>query len=407
MNNWMKLLPYWFLLFTIGFGWFVLAPLVPILSTSLGVGTESILLLVSMYGYTMVVLGLLAGWISAKFTVKTAIYVAAVLSIIGLIGRSLFITNYTGFLIFQIIAAAAYPLALAPVGSVADSIYKEHAHSIVGISVGILFFGLALGAFFASSIAAAISTVGLLWFTAALAIIAAIWIIPGIKGYPTNYKGKSLKGVFKVGMIKNWWVGFSIASMSVMFGGIASTMLLHFHFALSEALTYGGLLGGLAFLGSALGAIILPPIFERYNQIRTGLISTSLLSLISVTLLAYSLGFGPNIGLLVAAFFLFGFFGNAFWSMALTSTTNYVSDPAQSGFATSMYSVITNLGVAFVPVFLGPEFAVDAAIAVSVVFVIEFIAFVLSPMLKTKNDEESPQPPKVAAATKIKAAAKA
>ncbi len=407
MNNWMKLLPYWFLLFTIGFGWFVLAPLVPILSTSLGVGTESILLLVSMYGYTMVVLGLLAGWISAKFTVKTAIYVAAVLSIIGLIGRSLFITNYTGFLIFQIIAAAAYPLALAPVGSVADSIYKEHAHSIVGISVGILFFGLALGAFFASSIAAAISTVGLLWFTAALAIIAAIWIIPGIKGYPTNYKGKSLKGVFKVGMIKNWWVGFSIASMSVMFGGIASTMLLHFHFALSEALTYGGLLGGLAFLGSALGAIILPPIFERYNQIRTGLISTSLLSLISVTLLAYSLGFGPNIGLLVAAFFLFGFFGNAFWSMALTSTTNYVSDPAQSGFATSMYSVITNLGVAFVPVFLGPEFAVDAAIAVSIVFVIEFIAFVLSPMLKTKNDAESPQPPKVAAATKVKAAAKA
>ncbi|ASI13747.1 major facilitator superfamily permease [Candidatus Mancarchaeum acidiphilum] len=404
MNKWTKLLPYWFLLFTIGFGWFILAPLVPVLSTSLGVGTASILLLVSMYGYTMVVLGLLAGWISAKFTVKTAIYVAAALSIIGLIGRSLFLTNYAGFLVFQIIAAAAYPLALAPVGSVADSIYKEHAHSIVGISVGILFFGLAIGAFFASSIAAAISTVGLLWFTAILAIIAAIWVVPGIKNYPTNYKGKSLKGVFKVGMIKNWWVGFSIASMSVMFGGIASTMLLHFHFALGEALTYGGLLGGLAFLGSALGAIILPPIFERYNQIRAGLISTSLLSLISVSLLAYSLGFGPNLGLLVAAFFLFGFFGNAFWSMALTSTTNYVSDPAQSGFATSMYSVITNLGVAFVPVFLGPEFAVDATIAVIVVFVIEFIAFILSPMLKTKNDAESQQPPKAAAA---KAAAKA
>ena len=63
MNKWTKLLPYWFLLFTIGFGWFILAPLVPVLSTSLGVGTASILLLVSMYGYTMVVLGLLAGWI--------------------------------------------------------------------------------------------------------------------------------------------------------------------------------------------------------------------------------------------------------------------------------------------------------------------------------------------------------
>ncbi|MEM4099767.1 MAG: MFS transporter [Candidatus Micrarchaeaceae archaeon] len=385
MNQWVKLLPYWFLLFTIGFGWFILAPLVPVLSSSLGVSTASILLLISMYGYTMVILGLLAGWISAKFTVKTAIYVSAVISIIGLVGRSLFLSNYVGFLIFQIIAAAAYPLALAPVGAVADSIDKKHAHSIVGISVGILFFGLAIGAFFASSIAAAISTVGLLWFTAILAIIAAIWVVPGIKGFPTNYKGRSLHGIFKIGMIKNWWVGFSIASMSVMFGGIASTMLLHFHFALSTALTYGGLLGGLAFLGSALGAIIMPPIFERMNAIRAGLVSMSLLSLISVTSLAYSLGFSPNIDLLVAAFFFFGFFGNAFWSMAMTSTTNYVSDPAQSGFATSMYSVITNLGVAFVPVLLGPEFVVDATIAVLIVFAIEFIAFILSPLLKTKS----------------------
>ncbi len=40
-------------------------------------------------------------------------------------------------------------------------------------------------------------------------------------------------------------------------------------------------------------------------------------------------------------------------------------------------------GVAFVPVFLGPEFTVDAAVAVSIVFAIELIAFILSPMLKT------------------------
>ncbi|MGC8538183.1 MAG: MFS transporter [Candidatus Micrarchaeia archaeon] len=385
MTKWTKLLPYWFLLFTIGFGWFILAPLVPLLSTSLGVNIAAVLLLISMYGYTMVVLGLLAGWISAKFTVKAAIYYAIALSVIGLVGRSLFTTNYVGFIIFQIIAASAYPLAMAPVGSVADSISKEHAHTIVGISVGILFLGLAFGAFFGSALTSALGMSGALWFTAALAIIAAIWVVPGIKGYPINYKGKSLHGVFKVGMIKNFWVGLSIASMSVMFGGIASTMLLHFHFALAQALTYGGLLGGLAFLGSALGAIILPPIFEQYRAIRAGLVSTSLLSLIFVTALAYSLGFGPNIGLLLAAFFLFGFFGNAFWTMAMTSTTKYVSDPAQSGFATSMYSVVTNLGVAFIPVFLGPEFAVNAAIAVSIVFVIELIAFILSPMLKVKE----------------------
>ncbi len=383
-GNWGKLVPYWFLLFTIGFAWFVLAPLVPLLIKSMGVGEASILLLVSIYGYTMVVLGLLAGWISAKFTVKAALYTSAILSVIGLIGRGLFASNYAGFLVFQIIAAAAYPLAMAPVGAVADSLMKERAHSVVGISVGILFLGLGVGALLGPYVTSGFGLSGTLWTTAILAILAAIWIAFGINGYPTNYKGRSLHGVFKPGMIKNWWVAFAISSMAVMFGGIASTMLLHFNIA--NAIAIGGLLGGLAFIGSALGSIILPPIFEQYKRIREGLIITALLSLIFVMTLSYSLGFAPSIAVLVLAFFLFGFFGNAYYVMAMSTTTNYVSNPGQSGFATSMYSVIGNIGVAFVPVFLGPEFSVDATIAVIIVFVIEFIAFILSPMLKAKPD---------------------
>ncbi len=388
MSNWSKLAPYWFLLFTIGFGWFILAPLVPLLSVSLDVGEASILLLVSMYGYTMVVLGLLAGWISAKFTVKAALYVAAILTIIGLIGRIFFTGNYTGFIIFQIIAASGYPLAMAPVGSISTSMFKERSHTIVGISVGILFLGLGVGALLGPSLVNAMGLAGSLITAAVLAIVAAIWILLGINSYPTFYKGRSLHGVFKPGMIKNWWVGFAISSMAVMFGGIASTMLLHFN--ITGAITLGGILGGLAFIGSALGAIILPPVFDRYKRIHTGLIITAGLSFIFVSILAYFLGFDPDIGILVTAFFLFGFFGNAFYTLAMSSTTNYVPDPAQSGFATSMYSVISNLGVAFVPVFLGPEFSVDASIAVAIVFAIELIAFILSPVLRTTSDQAVP-----------------
>ena len=60
MSKWGDLAPYWFLLFTIGFGWFILAPLLPALSKALSVGLGSVLLIVSSYGYTMVVFGLLA-----------------------------------------------------------------------------------------------------------------------------------------------------------------------------------------------------------------------------------------------------------------------------------------------------------------------------------------------------------
>jgi len=379
-----NLLPYWFLLLTIGFSWFILAPLVPALISTFNVSLSAIMLIISTYGYTMVILGLLAGYIAAKFTVKSALYWSALISIIGLVGRAL-APDYMTFLIMGIIAAIAYPLAMAPVGSISESISKEKAHTIVGVSVGILFLGMAFGAFFGPGLFGAFGLGGVLWITAILAILAGIWIAFGIKGYPTYYKGKSLKGTFKWGMLKNWYVGLAIASISVMFGGIASTVLLLNNFGKADALMYGGILGGLAFLGSALGAIILPPIFEKYKKLKLGIITTAFLMFVSAVAMAGGLAFSTDILLIATGFFFFGFFGNAFWSMALTSTTNYVSDPAQAGFATSMYSVVTNLGIALIPVFLGVYFSSLSTIYIGViaVIVIEFIALVIAPELKT------------------------
>ncbi|MEM3827011.1 MAG: MFS transporter [Candidatus Micrarchaeaceae archaeon] len=391
MSKWGELAPYWFLLFTIGFGWFILAPLLPALSKALSTGLGNVLLIVSSYGYTMVVLGLLAGYIAAKFTVKNALYSAMIISIVGLFGRALSVSNYASFLIFGIIAAIAYPLAMAPVGSVASSIYKEKSHTIIGISVGMLFLGMAIGALVGPYIFGSFGLSGTMWLTVVLAVLAAIWLPFKANGYPTFYKGKSLHGSFKLGMIKNWYVGLAIASMSVMFGSIASTVLLLHKLAISTALAYGGLFGGLAFLGSALGAIILPPLFEKYRAIRAGLVTTGVLSFVFVAMMVLSLSYTSLLGVIALAYFLFGFFGNAYWSMAMTSTTNYVEDPAKAGFATSMYSVATNLGVAIIPVFVGVEFASlsSIAIGVSVVLVLEVIAMLLAPTLKAKGFAES------------------
>lgn len=390
MGNWSKLAPYWFLLFTIGFGWFILSPLVPVLGHTLGVGVSEVILLISAYGYTMVVLGLLAGYISAKFTVKAALYSAAIISVIGLIGRAIS-PNYVAFLITGIIAAIAYPLAMAPVGSVADSLFHDKSHTVIGISVGLLFLGMAFGAFLGPGIYSIVGLSGALWTTVILAIIAAIWIGFGIKDYPTFYKGKSLKGSFKPGMIKNWYVGLSISAISVMFGGIASTVLLLHKFSLTAALSYGGLMGGLAFLGSALGAIILPPLFEKYKKFRVGMVSTGVLMFLAALLMVLGLAYSSVLVAIAFGFFLFGFFGNAYWAMAMTSTTNYVSNPAQAGFATSMYSVFTNLGVAFIPVILAGYFASFATIAIGVtaVLILEFVAMLLSPTLLVKRAVES------------------
>ncbi len=389
-NKWIILLPYWFLLFTIGFGWFLLAPLVPALVGSFHVSIGSILILISAYGYTMVIFGLLAGYISAKFTVKTAIYASAIISIAGLVGRAIS-QNYTTFLVTGIIAAIAYPMAMAPVGSIAKSLFPVKSNTVIGISVGILFLGLASGSFLGPYAFGSFGLSGALWLTAILSVVAAVFVFTGIKGYPVYYKGKSLKGVFRAGMLKNWYVGLAISSMSVMFGSIGSTVLLLHKISLNYALAYGGIFGGLVFLGSAIGAIIIPPVFERYKILHKGFIITGTLMFVSIAIVAISLSYSVLIIVIATGYFLFGIFGNAYWSMAMTSTTNYVNDPAQAGFATSMYSVFTNLGVAFIPVFLGVDFASLSTITtgVAIVLVIELIAMALSPLLKIERKSES------------------
>ncbi len=385
MNKTLVLLPYWILLFSIGFGWFIVAPLVPALMAAFGVSSGPIILLISVYGYAMVALGLLSGAISAKFTARLSLSLAALLSIVGLAGRA-FSSSYTELFIFQIVAASAYPLAMAPVGSIATSINSEKGHTIIGISVGSLFLGMASGSFVGPQIFSYLGLQNTLIATLLLSVLAFILVMAVVRKYPSKYQGRSLKGSFEPGMLKNWYIGLIISSLAVMFSSIASESLINQN--VSNALSIGGLFGGLSFLGSGLGAIILPPVFERSGALKTGLVITSVLSLVSIFMLSYFLAHFSAIYLAASGFFLFGFFGNSFWAMAMTSTTKYVKDPAQAGFATSMFSVATNLGVAFVPVFLGPFFLSNSTIGISIVVLMVLVAFAMSPTMRVSVEDD-------------------
>lgn len=87
--------------------------------------------------------------------------------------------------------------------------------------------------------------------------------------------------------------------------------------------------------------------------------------------------------IITASFFIFGFFGNAFWVMALNSIINYVDDPAKAGFATSMYSVATNIGVAIIPVVLSADFVSTTKSIYGIIpaVVIVLVAFAISPTI--------------------------
>ncbi|BDC17532.1 hypothetical protein HS5_04220 [Acidianus sp. HS-5] len=358
--------------------------MVEVIVSRFNIPLTSALFIISAYGYTMAILGLLAGYISAKFTVKTSLYSSALLTFIGLLGRG-FSSNFTLFLIFSIIAAIGYPLAIAPVGSIAEAIFKKKPHTFVGISVGILFLGMSIGSFLGPSIYESLGFRLTMLTPAILSAISLFLILVGIKDYPKYYT-RSLRGAFKVGMVKNWYIGLAISSILVMLGSIGSVVLeLHGLFAIA-AVALGGLFSGLSLLGSALGAIILPTIFENYNT-RIGIVLSGSLTFLSAVLVVYGLEFTVSILLISSSYFIFGFFGNAYWSMTLTSTMNYVKDPAEAGVATSMYSVISNVGVAFIPVFLGSLFSDSRTIVIAgiIVIIMELTAGLLSFTLKTRS----------------------
>jgi MFS family permease len=373
--------PYWILVFSIGFGWFILAPLVPVVTSTFKVSVSMVVLLISAYGYAMAILGLLAGLLSAKFSVRVSLLASSILTSVGLLGRALS-TSFAEFLAFSLLGAIAYPLAVAPLGSLAEAYLKRRVQTFSGITVGLLFLGMSFGSLMGSAIFSLFGLRGTLLIPSALAFVA-LALTAIVKDFPKSFS-RSLKGVFKPGMVKNWYVGLAISSTSVLFGSIASTVLELQRLPQAVAVSLGGILGGLGFLGSAMGAILLSAAFEEFNR-KVGLILTSFLSMVSSFAVALGLPLTGSFLFLAVAYFAYGFFGNAYWSMALASVTSYASTPEEKGLATSMYSVVSNVGVAVLPVYLGSLYSSYATLdyGAGAIMAINFLAFLMALLMKS------------------------
>lgn len=384
MVNRLLLMPYLFLLFVIGFGWFIIAPLIPVVvslehGVNQGQALGDAILLITLYGYAVVVVGLLAGFLSLS-SLRAVLLASSLFTLVGFLGRVVS-QDFTQLLLSQAVSAVGYPLAIAPVGRIAESIAPKRPNTIVGVSVGSLFFGMASGSITGGYLYDSLGFRDPLLVPLALSVIALALTVPTVRFYPREYRARTLRGFFSPGMVKNWYVGLAMSSLAVTLGGIASAELLSLHVPKSEALSVGGTVGGLSFLGSGVGASVIPPLFEATGRIRLGAVLSGLLAVLSLGLVVYSFA-SLDLLLVSVSYFLFGVFGNAYWSLALASTVKYVADPTQAGLATSMFSVVSNLGVAVIPTVLGPllvgdiyGFLMPLAMAV--------FATVLSPFLKT------------------------
>ncbi|EWG06502.1 MAG: major facilitator superfamily permease [Candidatus Aramenus sulfurataquae] len=71
--------------------------------------------------------------------------------------------------------------------------------------------------------------------------------------------------------------------------------------------------------------------------------------------------------------------------MALASVASYTSTPEEAGLATSMYSVVSNVGVAVLPVYLGSLYSSYTTLdyGVGAVMAINFLAFLMALLMKS------------------------
>lgn len=338
---------YAFFAFTLGFSWFLLAPLVPTLVGQLHVGLGAVILFISFYGYAMIFGSLFAGWWVARRGPRRVLVTSVLLSVLGLLLRA-WSHSYGLFFVGQGLAALAYPLLISPIGSILRMAGITRRKAATGLTIGSLFFGMSVGAFLGGRLGLPMA----FWLGWVLNVLAGIWlVIRAPKKSSLGGKKESFRVHFRP---STWWlVGFAVASTSVMMGGIATPVLAHMHVGKPEVV--GGMLGGLTFLGSGVGASLFGALGERGTQgigLQRMLAVFTWLFLLGVVLEFSGAVSMPIVGLEVL-FFLLGAFGNGWYSLALEESARTAVDVGNAGLNTAGFSMASNIGVAVIPTYLG------------------------------------------------------
>lgn len=341
------LLPYALFAFVLGFAWFMLAPLVPDLIAHLKSPLGAVLLLISLYGYAMIVGALPAGFWTARKGPQPVLHLSIILTVVGLLVRAV-AGDYALFFIGQVIAALAYPFLIAPIGSILRLSGVERTKAATGLVIGTLFFGMALGSLVAPHLSGAAD----LWLAVGLNVVVGVWLWMALRA--VNAPDAASLGRVRI-VASGWWVvGFVVSSVSVMYGSVSASALTHLHVANAAAL--GGLLSSLTFLGSAIGAALFGWLGER-RQESVGLqrvlgVLTVVLLMACAFLLTGTLS--PTAAGLDVVFLIFGVVSNGWYTLALEAAAARAQSAGSAGLATAGYSMASNIGVAILPVVLGP-----------------------------------------------------
>jgi MFS family permease len=349
---------FWFVIFAYGANWFALSPMLKTFETQFSVPDWEAHLLISLIGMFVIFFAWPAGSLIDKKGPKLSISIGALFMALGFGIRPWLLNSFETLLLSSVIAGIGLAWILV---SLAPQMFRWFPTKYAGLPIGIgasgLFIGFGTGSLLMPILTPDKSTEqvfnGFLIF-GILAIVAFFfWLMIG-KDHPATppeervkvEKMKFSEGMKHVLSSKNAYlyplIGFLIVGITLVISAFIHTL-----YPSKE----GGYIAGLLLYGCAFGAFVAPFAVKKYGikKITLSVVGGSIIFWIII--LSFNQYVSISWLLIVLVAFLFGACFQASWPLALycQETEKGVSE-ANVGIAASLYTSVSNIGAAVLPV---------------------------------------------------------
>jgi MFS family permease len=293
--------------------WITFAPITSDAAKFYGVSDLSIGLLSMVFMIVYIVVSIPASWVIDTYGIRVAVGIGAVLTgIFGLL-RGLTASNYNLVLISQIGIAIGQPFILNAVTTVAARWFPTRERATAsGMGSLAMYVGIFLGLILTPYLALHIQIRGMLMAYGIVALAAAVVFFalskerPATPPCPPEMEARSLvfDGLKQMLRQKNFLLLLIIFFIGLGAFNAVTTWIAEIVAPRGFSSAQSGIIGGLMIVGGILGALVIPPLSDRYRR----RIPFIILALIGAAIGLAGITYATSYGLLLASAFVLGFF---------------------------------------------------------------------------------------------------
>jgi MFS family permease len=366
---------FWFVIFAYGANWFALSPMLKTFEGNFSIPSWESHLLLSLIGMFVIFFAWPAGTLIDRRGPKISISIGAFFMAVGFGIRPWLLDSFFTILLSSIIAGIGLAWILV---ALAPQMLRWFPHKSASLPVGIAASGLFIGFGTGSLLMPIFATPndlthifnGFLMFGVVAVIAFILWLIIA-KDHPATPPEERIKieqmkfsaGMKKIISSRNAFyypvIGFFIVGITLVISAFIHNPL----YSGTDLAQKGGYIAGLLLYGCAVGAFTAPFMVKKFGlkKVTVGVVLGAIIFWLLLFALFAMNSYDANAlnwYLVILLAFIFGFFFQASWPLALYSqeTEDGVTE-SNVGIAASLYISISNIGAAVLPVIFPLLFA--------------------------------------------------